>query len=163
MKTILYPLFISVFVSYYAVGQQISIYDNYAELAEDNFINNDTTYVINFWATWCGPCVKELPYFESFHHNNSSKKVKVILVSLDFKNKIESQLLPFIKKNRLDAKTIALTDRDYNKWLTIVDKDWSGSIPATLLIHGNKKKFTEREFESVADLTEYVFSFISSL
>ncbi len=156
-------LFFTLFIASFASAQDVKVYNDYAELAKDNFKNNDTTYVINFWATWCSPCVKELPYFETFHQNISDKKIKVILVSLDFKSKIESQLLPFLKKNNYTAKALALTDKDYNSWLSIVDEEWSGSIPATLLIRGNKKLFTEREFESKEDLSGFVFSFISSL
>ena len=144
-------------------AQDVIVYSSYKELASDNFKINDTTYIINFWATWCGPCVKELPYFESFHQKNSDKKVKVILVSLDSKNQIKSHLLPFLKKNQYFAKTLALTDKDFNTWLPMVDEDWSGSIPATLIINGDNKKFAEREFESESDLSSFVFSFISSL
>ncbi len=46
--------------------------------------DNDTTYVINFWATWCLPCVKELPEFEEINQHFKDKKFKMILVSLDF-------------------------------------------------------------------------------
>src|SRR5690606_6809447 len=45
---------------------------------------NDSIYVINFWATWCKPCIKELPAFEKIASEYADKKVKVLLVSLDF-------------------------------------------------------------------------------
>jgi len=38
--------------------------------------------VINFWATWCAPCVKEMPFFEKL--NRDDKNIKVILVSMDY-------------------------------------------------------------------------------
>ena len=58
----------------------------------------DKTYVINFWATWCAPCVKELPYFEEVNKEFKDKNTEVILVSLDFPSQIESKLKPYLKK-----------------------------------------------------------------
>ncbi|MBK8518479.1 MAG: TlpA family protein disulfide reductase [Saprospiraceae bacterium] len=159
---ILFSLFLIFFFSGLH-AQSIKSYENFDDLAKDNFKNNDTTYVINFWATWCKPCVKELPFFEAFKQKVSDEKIKIILVSLDFKNQVESHLLPFLKKNKYTSETLVLTDKDYNTWLPLVDTDWEGSIPATILIGGSKKLFAEREFASEDDLSEFVFSFISSL
>jgi len=104
-----------------------------------------------------------LPYFESFNQSIGDKKIKVILVSLDFKNQIKSHLEPFIKKNQYTSEIILLSDNKYNTWLEKVDAEWSGSIPATLLLSGKKKLFAEREFESEEDLSNFVHSFIHSL
>ena len=71
-------------------------------------LSSDDTYVINFWATWCSPCVKELPYFESVNKEYANKNVKVILVSLDFPSQIESKLKPYIKKNKIKSNVILL-------------------------------------------------------
>ncbi|MFT5167540.1 MAG: thiol-disulfide isomerase/thioredoxin, partial [Saprospiraceae bacterium] len=68
------------------------IYDNFEALVPLFEKQNDTTYVINFWATWCKPCVAELPYFEELHNRYKGKKVKVLLISLDFPNQIEKKL-----------------------------------------------------------------------
>ncbi|GGK25789.1 thiol-disulfide oxidoreductase [Yeosuana aromativorans] len=113
-----------------------------------NFLNkaNDTTYVINFWATWCAPCVKELPYFEKLNQKYIDKKVKVILVSLDFPHLYDSKLKPFIVENHLKSKVIALDDVDMNAWIPQIDKDWSGSIPATIIYKNKTSKFFEQSF-----------------
>ena len=79
-------------------------------------LSTDKTYVINFWATWCSPCVKELPYFESVNREYSAKNVKVILVSLDFPSQIESKLKPYLKKNKIKSNVILLDDSKMNKW-----------------------------------------------
>lgn len=104
---------------------------------------NDTVYVINFWATWCKPCIKELPDFEKLNKNFSKQKVKVYLVSLDFPNKYEELLLPYIEKNNIKSQVIHLTDTDANKWIDKVSPLWSGSIPATVIYKGNSAEFYE--------------------
>ncbi len=123
----------------------LEIYD-YAGFKK--FLNkkDDKIYVINFWATWCGPCVKELPYFEKLNAVYNNKNVEVILVSLDFPHLYESKLKPFIKEKELKSKVIALDDPDMNAWIPKVDKSWSGSIPATVIYNKGKRKFFEQSF-----------------
>jgi thiol-disulfide isomerase/thioredoxin len=107
---------------------------------------NDTTYVINFWATWCKPCVEELPAFEKLNKQYAQKNVAVVLVSLDFPNQIESRVVPFIKENNLKSKVIAMVDTDQNTWIPKIDESWSGAIPATLIYNENKRAFYEQSF-----------------
>ncbi len=107
---------------------------------------NDTTYVINFWATWCKPCVKELPAFEELNEKFKNEKVKVILVSLDFIKHYDTQLLPFIKNRQLKSKVLLLNDPKSNRWIDKVSSDWSGAIPATVIYKGKMRKFYERSF-----------------
>lgn len=137
------------------VAQKVAIYDNYVTLEKAVLNDKSTTYIVNFWATWCGPCVKELPHFEKLNAEN--KNIKVVLVSLDFKNQYETKLLPFLKNKNIKSEVVLLTDKDYNSWLPIVSKEWGGSIPATLIIqNGTKKIFAERMFPTYEELTEFV-------
>ncbi|WP_432410023.1 TlpA disulfide reductase family protein [Rasiella sp. SM2506] len=108
--------------------------------------SSETTYVINFWATWCKPCIKELPYFEELNKNYKDKHVKVVLVSLDFPKQVEKQVIPFIKKHNLKSEIILLDDPDANTWIPKVSDMWSGAIPATLFVKGDKQKFFETSF-----------------
>lgn len=140
-------------------AQKVAVYDNYTALEKAVLSDANTTYVVNFWATWCAPCVKELPHFEQL--NSENKKVKVVLVSLDFKNQYEAKLLPFLKKKDIKSEVVLLTDKDYNTWLPAVDEDWSGSIPATLIIKNGKKVFVEKMFTSYEELNQYVNSNIN--
>ncbi len=121
-------------------------------------LQNDTVYVINFWATWCRPCVKELPYFEQINKKYKSEKLKVILVSLDFAEDLETKLKPFIQRKNLQSKIIIMDDPDANSWIDKVDKNWSGAIPATLIYKGNKKTFHEGSlnYEQIEDLINKV-------
>jgi thiol-disulfide isomerase/thioredoxin len=107
---------------------------------------NDTTYVVNFWATWCVPCVEELPHFEKLNEKYKEDKVKVMLVSLDMYKMVETRLLPFIKEKQLKSDVVYLRDPDQNTWLPKVDSTWSGALPATLIYNKDKRKFYEQQF-----------------
>lgn len=121
----------------------------------EKFLNttDNTTYIVNFWATWCAPCIKELPYFEKVN-SDYKNKVTVILVSLDFPNKYESSLKPFIKKKNLQSRVMALNDPDANSWIPEVSEDWSGAIPATLIFNKDKRQFYEKTFTYQELVTE---------
>ena len=97
-------------------------------------------YVVNFWATWCAPCVKEMPVFEEVSKEYSSKEVQFIMISLDFPSQVKDQLIPFLKKNNVKLKVAVMTDLDYNSWIEKVDPSWQGDIPATLVFNNIKKK-----------------------
>jgi thiol-disulfide isomerase/thioredoxin len=107
---------------------------------------DDKTYIINFWATWCAPCVKELPYFEDITKQYRGQKVEVILVSLDFPRQYDSKLKPFIQDKNLRSEVIALNDTDMNTWIPQIDERWSGAIPATLIYNEDKREFFEKSF-----------------
>lgn len=99
----------------------------------------DTVYVINFWATWCKPCVEEMPDLLKANKSFKDQPVKFIFISLDFKQDAEKRVDPFIRKRRM-TDAVLLDEPDYNKWLAKVDKSWQGNIPATLLLRNAKKK-----------------------
>lgn len=112
------------------------------------FLNrrDDTVYVVNFWATWCAPCVKELPAFEKLRENYKSEKVEVLLVSLDFPRQYETKLKPFIKEQQLQSEILVLNDVDANSWIPQISPNWSGAIPATLIYNKDKRMFYEQTF-----------------
>jgi thiol-disulfide isomerase/thioredoxin len=137
-------------------GQTIEVkIEDHTEIALDVYDFNglekflsttdDKTYVVNFWATWCAPCVKELPYFEKLNAKYSDQ-LEVILVSLDFPNKYETKLKPYIKEKNLQSKVIALNDVDSNTWIPKIDESWTGAIPATIIFNKTKRQFYEQSF-----------------
>ena len=107
----------------------------------------DKTYVINFWATWCAPCVKELPYFEEVNRQSKDQNTEVILVSLDFPSQIESKLKPYLKKNKIKSKVILLDDSKMNFWVPKVSEKWDGGIPATLIVNSSNYNFYPKPFK----------------
>jgi len=90
--------------------------------------------------------VGELPYFELINSRYPDAEVEVILVSLDLPKHVETKLIPFLKKQKIQSKVILLDDPDANSWIPKVDEEWSGSIPATYIYKGNVSKFYERSF-----------------
>lgn len=108
--------------------------------------NDEKTYIVNFWATWCKPCIAELPFFEELNQNYSNKNVEVILVSLDFSEHLTTRVIPFIERHQLKSNVVLLDDTDSNTWIPKVDNNWSGAIPATLIYNKSHRKFYEQSF-----------------
>ena len=107
-------------------------------------VGGDTTYVINFWATWCKPCVKELPAFEKLKSAIANKPVKVLLVSTDLKSKVESSVKQFITAHNLTGEIYVL-DETPGSFAEKVSANWSGALPATLIVNTKKGR---REFHN---------------
>lgn len=128
---------------------------------EKRFKNGgDTVYVVNFWATWCKPCVQELPAFDKFHRSIGKRKVKVILVSLDDPADIKTKVERFINKAGYRPEVVLLDESKPHEWIDMVDESWSGAIPATWFIDAasNRRLFFEQDF-TYDELVESVNTF----
>lgn len=134
---------------------------NYDQLKPLLHSDNDTTYVVNFWATWCAPCVKELPYFVSLDSIYGNGPFKLLLVSLDFKKDYLRKLQPFVRERDLEAYVVVLEDNRSNYWIDDIDPSWSGAIPATLVYRGQQRTFFERTFHDVNELNDIVKPFLN--
>jgi len=143
-KPVKYILFSLIMLSFtFSYSQTIEVL-KFHQLEERWAKSNDTLYVINYWATWCAPCIKELPDFIKLDQEMQGEKFKMILVSLDFPSHTESRVLPFIQNRNITTEVIILDD-DANVWIDKVNKNWDGAIPATQFIKNNKKEFYKEQ------------------
>jgi thiol-disulfide isomerase/thioredoxin len=121
-----------------ASGQKI----NYIKVPElEKILSNSENklFVLNLWATWCPPCVSELPGFINVAKAYDPSKVKFIMVSLDFPSQIDKELIPFLKKHNITLDVSVMMDIDYNSWVDKIDGEWQGDIPATLIFNNSRK------------------------
>ena len=132
-----------------------------SELEQRFAAGGDTTFVVNFWATWCKPCIEEMPAFDKLDREHKGTTLKVLMVSLDEKDELATKVKSFIKKKGLLAEVVLLDEPDPNEWIDNVDESWSGAIPATLLVDAasGRRQFHEREF-SFTELEQTVEAFM---
>ena len=108
--------------------------------------SKDTVFVVNFWATWCVPCLEELPHFEKLSKQLKNKKLKVLLISMDSKSKLKSTVTEFVRRSRIKNEVFLLDENDQQIYINRIDTTWSGALPATLMLRNNDRRFFEKEF-----------------
>ncbi|HRV86024.1 MAG TPA: TlpA disulfide reductase family protein [Saprospiraceae bacterium] len=123
-------------------------------------VGKDTTFILNFWATWCHPCIEELPYFEALYPQFQDTPVKIVLISLDFPEQAAEKLPAFIQKHRLQNQVWFLDDPNPNSWVNTVESEWSGSIPATWVWKAGKRAFKEGSFANLEELKSFIQPYI---
>lgn len=139
-----------------SAAQQVPVL-RFAQLQQRLARPSDTTFVVNFWATWCAPCVKELPNFEQLRTANTGQKVKVLLVNLDYVSQLDKKVKPFVKQRGLKSQVVLLNETDPNEYIDKVDAKWSGALPFTLIFNNKtKQRFTFEQELSLAQLTAAV-------
>lgn len=144
-----------IILTYFSIGQNVTVYQKYSDFEHILKNKNDTTYIVNFWATWCKPCVEELPAFEQINQKFKGQKFKMILVSLDFDSSLDSRVKPFIYKNNIEAEVVLLADSKTNVWIDKVNEKWTGSIPVTIIYNKDFYLFREDSF-SYDELNEII-------
>ncbi|MBX7127577.1 MAG: TlpA family protein disulfide reductase [Cyclobacteriaceae bacterium] len=100
--------------------------------------------VVNFWATWCGPCLKEMPVLEQFAASHPD--VRLVLVSMDMDlDPNPDKVSRFVARKNLQSEVIILDERNPQEWVGRVDKRWKGNLPATIVKGADgKKHFVDR-------------------
>lgn len=129
-----------------AKPQEVLVVTDYNEVITKFSANDDKLYVVNFWATWCKPCVEELPHFMEVNKEmQNDENFEMILVSLDKASDFETKMKPFITQNNITTDIYLLSDnKRMNEWITALNPHWSGGIPATFIYkNGKQVSFTE--------------------
>ncbi len=159
-RIIIFSIFIYFFTVYRVSSQSIPVVDF---TGFEKIIQQQTSevLVINFWATWCRPCIQEMPIFQQIHEDYDENKVRVILVSLDFAEHLKDRVIPFITQRKIDSEVILLDDLNYNAWIDRVDINWQGEIPFTWIIdRKDGQKYSHYGEITMEKLTEIIDSVI---
>jgi|SRR5690606_28322938 len=140
---------------------QLELKTKYEDVFNVFIKNDDKLYVVNFWATWCKPCVEELPEFIKINNEyKSSNDFKMILVSLDKATDIDSNVKSFIDKNQIDTDVYVLSDnKRMNEWIPKINPHWSGSIPATIMYKNGKQLYFKEGVMTYDDLKQTIDKF----
>jgi thiol-disulfide isomerase/thioredoxin len=149
LKSIFKSALIFIIVSLLSLGVNAQAVEVIKVSKLESLISESTgkVQIFNFWATWCGPCVKEIPFFEATAQT-MQEKINVNLISIDFVEEL-LKVEKFIERKEITSKVYLLDDVDYNSWIDKVDPSWSGAIPATLIVNPatGKRKFIEHELQ----------------
>lgn len=134
-------------LSTFLIAQKVEVVP-LAQLQNRVAQNSDTLYVVNFWATWCKPCIEEMPFFETAQRQFEAQNVKVIFASLNSVKELSS-VQKFVAQRNIQTETLVLQAGNPNVWLNQIDSTWSGAIPATVFYKNGKKVFfTEGELSA---------------
>lgn len=139
----------------------IEILEQFSELQSIIDSEKDTLLVLNFWSTYCPPCIKEMPLFNKLESEFKNKKIRILLISLDDVTQLESRIYPFVKKHGIVQEVMILKDQNYSKWTEKIDESWYGALPAALIIKGEKRNFRFGSYETYEALKSDVDSILN--
>ena len=146
MKTLLIILFL--FLSAVLTAQEIKKI-RIADL-EKTIADSKTPLIVNFWATFCIPCIKEIPYFQKLVKKHQKDSIKLLLVSLDLQEDY-SKIKSFAAKRKFTTPIVWLDETNADYFCPKIDSSWSGAIPASLFVNNKTgyRKFLEQELSEV--------------
>lgn len=93
---------------------------------------NGKPLLVNFWATWCGPCREEFPDLVKIDSEYRGR-IDFITISLDFAEEIDSAVPKFLSEMKAEMPTYLLVSADENAIISSIAKDWTGALPSTIL------------------------------
>ena len=99
--------------------------------------------VVNFWATFCGPCVEEMPYFMELARKYPESRVRVVGFTVDLHKMLESDVKPFLKEKKVPYANYLLFLDDPEKVINGFASDWTGELPATFFYDRSGKQIAK--------------------
>jgi len=116
------------------------------ELQEMISAKSDQIKVINFWATWCAPCIKEMPLFEKLGQERQDVKITFVSMDLDL-DPDPAKVYKFVTRKKIQSQVVILDEKNPNLYIDLIDKSWSGALPATIVVNTKtgQRKFVEKE------------------
>jgi len=96
-----------------------------------------TPLVINFWATFCVPCIQEMPYFQEMTKKYESKNVALMFVSLDLREAYPTKVNAMANKLKLTSPVVWLNETNADYFCPLIDSSWSGGMPSSLFVNNS--------------------------
>lgn len=119
---------------------------------------SDTVVLVNFWATWCKPCLEEIPLFMELQKTYGPQGFKLVAVSLDEIETLESTVKPFMQKWFPEFRSYISTEYDMDDIVSVVDNGWNEVLPTSYLFARDgtlaerlQGKYSAAEFSSKVD------------
>ena len=106
--------------------------------------------LVNFWATWCAPCVAEFHEFVAMNRMYRHRDFELVTVSLNRPDE-EKAVLSFLKKQQASTRNLLFASPERDELIDAFDPDWSGALPFTVLI-SSEGKIISRELGSIDPL-----------
>ncbi|MBX3238433.1 MAG: TlpA family protein disulfide reductase [Chitinophagaceae bacterium] len=156
MKKLLFVLLVGM-ISNVEAQQEVEVL-KFEDLKEKIKKDENKTLLINFWATWCVPCIEEMPLLMEMNEQfRNHPEFKMLLVSLDSKKSL-GKLQGFLAKHKIDAEVVLLDDnKRMNEWIPAMDSQWQGNLPSTFVYHRGRKvafidgEVTRSQLQALAD------------
>jgi thiol-disulfide isomerase/thioredoxin len=89
--------------------------------------------LVNFWATWCGPCITEFPDLVKINRSFRHRAFELITVAANFPDE-QKAVLAFLQKNQAATQNLLFASTDKYKLMASFDPEWNGALPYTLLL-----------------------------
>jgi thiol-disulfide isomerase/thioredoxin len=133
------------FFAVHGIGQAVKKLK--IEELESYIKTSDHPVVLSFWATWCAPCIHEIPWLQAAIEKQRDQKVEYVLVSLDFPDAYPKKIAGFAKQMNFTATLFWLDETNADHFCPKIDEKWSGGIPANLFINNKTgyRKFIGRQ------------------
>ena len=136
----------------------------FAELESILENTEDILLVCNFWATWCAPCIEEMPYFDQLQDEFQDQNVKVLFVSMDNPKAKDTEVTTFVRKKQVRSEVVLMDEKELSQddWISKLDKDWQGDIPATIFVKtiDDLREIHTGKFENYNELKAKILPFL---